>query len=66
MLFLFALHGARLFFKSLPLRRIGGDGHNMLESREDHCRLSLLTSIFVLHGPESQVVKDYAKEKIGV
>ena len=46
MLFLFALHGARLFFKSLPLRRIGGDGHNMLESREDHCRLSLLTMYF--------------------
>ena len=44
MLSLFALRGALLFFKPLPLRGIGGDGHKMLrESRGDHRRLSLLT-----------------------
>ena len=44
MLSLFAVRGALLFFKPLPLRRIGGDGHKMLrESRGDHRRLSLLT-----------------------
>ena len=47
MLSLFVLRGARLFFKPLPLRHIGGDGHKMLrESRWDHCRLSLLTISF--------------------
>ena len=47
MLSLFALRVARLFFKPLPLRNIGGDGHNMRrESRGNHRRLSLLTISF--------------------
>ena len=49
MLSLFALRGARLFFKppSRTLRSIGGYGNNMRESGGDHRRLSLL--IIVSH-----------------
>ena len=49
MLSLFALRGARLFFKPLPLRQIDDDGHKMLrERRNDHRRLNLLTIFFHL------------------
>ena len=47
MCMLFALRGARLFFKPFALRHFGGDGHKMLrESRGDHRRLNLLTIFF--------------------
>ena len=47
MLSLFALSGALLYLKPLPLRHIGGDGHKKLhECRWDHHRLSLLTIFF--------------------
>ena len=46
MLSLFALRGARLFFKPLPLRRIGGDSNKMRESSKDHRRLSLLNIFY--------------------
>ena len=43
----FALRGAWLFFKPLPLRWIGGDGKKMLrESRWNHCCLILLVIFF--------------------
>ena len=46
---LFALRGARFFFKPFSLRHIGGYGHKMLrESRGDHRRLSSLTIFFHL------------------
>ena len=48
MLLLFALHGAQLFFKQLPLRQIGCYGHKMLcESCRDNNSLSLLVLFFL-------------------
>ena len=45
---LFALHGAQLFFKQLPHRQIGCNGHKMLcESCRDNSSLSLLGLFFL-------------------
>ena len=45
---IFVLRVAWFFFKPRPLRRIGGYGNKMRESRGDHRRLSLLIIIFHL------------------